>query len=153
MVRTYNNNQNILTKKKIFMKKLFLGLLLLSCSICSVEAQNVLSPSEPYPVYCTIMGYNFWGVGKVKVKLDLGTAAYGKDFESLYDKETGKKIKFNTMMAVINYMSKRGWTLDQVTSYQENNLSKSNVIHYIMKKMVKNDEEIREGLITRESDD
>ncbi len=130
------------------MRKSLLTLLLLLSSISSIEAQNVLSPGEPYPVYCTIMGYNFWGVGKVKVKLDLGATSSSRDFESLYDKETGKKIKFNTMMDVINYMSKRGWVLDHVTCYQENGLSKDNVMHYIMKKMVKTDEEIREGIQT-----
>jgi len=132
------------------MKKIFLlGILLLSIS--NVCAQNVLSPGEKYPVYCTIMGYNFLGIGKVKVKLDLGATSKSRDFESLYDSNTGKKIKFNSMIEVLNYMSKRGWVLDQVTSYQETGgFSKDVVIHYIMKKMVSSDEEIREGLTTRD---
>lgn len=131
--------------------KHFIFLASLLILTCGISAQNVQTPGEPYPVYCTIMGYSFWGFGKVKVKLDLGATSKSKDFESLYD-ENGKKIKFNTMIDVVNYMAKRGWTLDHVTAYQDTGFSKSTVMHYIMKKMVKSDDEIRAGLITRDDD-
>ena len=116
-------------------------------SLCT-QAQSVNQPGEKYPVYCSVKGYNFWGVGKVKVQLDLGYKT--SNFETLLD-ENGKQIKFNTMMEVINYMAKRGWELDQVCFFTEG-MTKTNVANYILKKYITDDEQIREGLKTQEDD-
>lgn len=127
------------------MKKLMLVLAFMM-AVCSAQAQSENQPGEKYPVYCSVKGYNFWGVGKVKVILDLGNRT--KNFESLLD-ESGKQIKFNTMMEVINYMAKRGWELDQVCFFTEG-MSRTNVANYILKKYIKDDNEIREGLNTQD---
>ena len=68
-----------------------------------VSAQS----EKPYPVYCNVVGYNWFGVGKIKVELDMGRFTKGKG-ESLYE-ANGKKKKFHTMMSVLNYMGERGW--------------------------------------------
>jgi hypothetical protein len=101
-----------------------------------------------YPVYCDVKGYNFWGVGKVKVILDLGSVTEGKgSFEGIYD-EKDKPMKFNTMIDALNYLGKRGWKV--VTTYiLTEGFTKQNVIHYMMVKSVTNDSEIREGLTTK----
>ena len=130
------------------MKKVFIVLMMALMNL-GTQAQSVNQPGEKYPVYCSLKGYNFWGVGKVKVQLDLGYKS--NSFESLLD-ENGKKIKFNTMMEVINYMAKRGWELDQVCFFTEG-LSKTNVANYVLKKYITDDSQIREGLKTQDDDD
>lgn len=136
------------------MKKLLFVIAMVLCSL-TVSAQSVVNTEDgKYNVYCDVMGYNFWGFGKVKVQLDMGAVADGKGaFESLYD-ENGKKIKFNTMMDAINYMAKRGWRVHETFVVSESNGLKGyqNVIHYLLEKKVSNDNEIREGLITRDTD-
>ena len=130
------------------MKKVFIIMMMALMSL-GAQAQSVNQPGEKYPVYCSVKGYNFWGVGKVKVQLDLGYKT--SNFETLLD-ENGKKIKFNTMMEVINYMAKRGWELDQVCFFTEG-LSKTNVANYVLKKYITDDSQIREGLKTQDDDD
>lgn len=100
-------------------------------------------------MYCTVMGYNFWGVGKVKVQLDLGRKTNAKGFDSLYGAD-GKKMKFNTMMEVLNYMGERGWRC--IDNYFLTR-GKSNVVHYLLEKWVNSDDEITEGLSIKEDDD
>jgi hypothetical protein len=130
------------------MKRMFI-LMAFVVAVCCAQAQSVNQPGEKYPVYCSLKGYNFWGVGKVKVQLDLGYKT--SNFETLLD-ENGKQIKFNTMMEVINYMAKRGWELDQVCFFTEG-MSKTNVANYIMKKYINDDQQIREGLNTQAEKD
>lgn len=130
------------------MKKVFIMMALL-VAVCCAQAQSVNQPGEKYPVYCSVKGYNFWGVGKVKVQLDLGNKT--SSFESLLD-ENGKQIKFNTMMEVINYMAKRGWELDQVCFFTEG-MTKTNVANYILKKYITDDSEIRAGISTQADKD
>lgn len=130
------------------MKKIVIVLAMMM-AVCCAQAQSVNQPGEKYPVYCSVKGYNFWGVGKVKVQLDLGNKS--SSFESLLD-ESGKQIKFNTMMEVINYMAKRGWELDKVCFFTEG-MSKTNVANYIMKKYVTDDSEIRAGISTQAEKD
>lgn len=130
------------------MKRMFI-LMVLVVAVCCAQAQSVNQPGEKYPVYCSVKGYNFWGVGKVKVQLDLGYKT--SNFETLLD-ENGKQIKFNTMMEVINYMAKRGWELDQVCFFTEG-ISKTNVANYILKKYITDDQQVREGLNTQAEKD
>ena len=87
-------------------------------------------------------------IAKVKVMLDMGAVSNGGgSFESLYG-EDGKQIKFNTVMAAVNYMAKKGWILDK-TYYVTEGAGRA-VLHYVLVKRVKNDDEIRAGLITKE---
>lgn len=114
------------------------------------KAQSAVHTEDgKYPVYCDLKAYNFWGVGKVKVILDMGEVANGKGaYESLYDAD-GKQIKFNTVMAAVNYMAKRGWKLDKTYYVTEGGMKAQTVIHYVLVKNVKSDNEIREGITTK----
>lgn len=136
------------------MKKLLFAIVMAFCCL-SINAQSAVNTEDgKYNVYCDVMGYNFWGFGKVKVQLDLGAVAEGRGaFESLYD-ENGKKIKFNTMMDVINYMSKRGWQVHStyVVTESKGLSGGQNVIHFLLVKKVASDDQIREGLITKDDD-
>lgn len=109
----------------------------------TASAQHALENGKPYQVYCDIMGYNAMGIGKLKVVLDIGDSS--KEYCSLFD-ETGKKIKFNSMIEVVDYMSKHNWTLHSTCAVQ-------NVIHFLMVKTVTDDSQITEGLIVRKDGD
>ena len=113
------------------------------------QAQNTNHSGEKYPVYCCVMGYNFWGFGKVKVQLDLGRKTNSKGFDSLYE-PNGKKMKFNSMMGVLNYMGERGWVC--IENYYLTKGS-SQVVHYLLEKWVSSEEEVTEGLTLKEDAD
>ena len=103
------------------------------------------------PVYCDLMAYNFWGFGKVKVQLDMGDYAYhsSRSYDSLFD-ESGKKMKFNTMMEVLNYMGERGWRVIDTYYITE---GRSKVLHYLLEKWIKEESERKEGLILKEDNE
>lgn len=132
------------------MKKIILILAIIFMAIGAKAQSTIQSEDGKYPVYCDLKAYNFWGVGKVKVMLDMGAVSNGGgSFESLYG-EDGKQIKFNTVMAAVNYMAKKGWILDK-TYYVTEGAGRA-VLHYVLVKRVKNDSEIRAGLITKEEE-
>ncbi len=56
--------------------------------------------------------------------------------------------KRNAVLATMNYMAKKGWILDK-TYYVTEGAGRA-VLHYVLVKRVKNDNEIREGLITKD---
>ena len=126
------------------MKKVLLLLVLAFMSLCA-QAQNVMQSGDKNPAYCVVMGYNVWGFGKVKVQLDLGRKTNNNGFDSLYD-ENGKKMKFNSMVSVLNYMGQHGWRC--INTYYLTKGS-TNVIHYLMEKWISSDDEITEGLILK----
>ena len=115
----------------------------------SVNAQSVVKPGEKYKVYCEVMGFNTWGFGKVKAKLDMGRMPKNKGYESIY--QNGKKRKFNTMMEIVDYMSKRGWKVHSTYVVTEG-LGKQNVLHFLLEKEVTDDSQIDEGLELGEED-
>lgn len=129
------------------MKKVGFVLLMLVASI-GVQAQSVCGAVDgKYPVYCTVMGYNNWGIGKVRVVLDMGDNKSMKSYyQSLFDM-TGKKLRFNTMMSVLDYMGKRGWKVRGTYYITESKLK--NVVHYLLEKYVSDDSEKTEGLTLR----
>ena len=130
------------------MKKIILILAIIFMAIGAKAQSTIQSEDGKYPVYCDLKAYNFWGVGKVKVMLDMGAVSNnGGSFESLYG-EDGKKIKFNTVMAAVNYMAKKGWILDK-TYYVTEGAGRA-VLHYVLVKRVKNEDEVRAGLITKD---
>ena len=124
------------------MKHLIIATLVAIASLSAMAQQK-----KPYPVYCNVMGYNFWGAGKVKVQLDMGRFTKGKGYESIYQPD-GKKMKFHTMMAVLNYMSERGWKC--VGTYFISEPTGGKVVHYLLEKYINDPEEMKEGLILRE---
>ena len=126
---------------------LFFIWICLALSLQAARAQGTQEWLEgKRPVYCNVMGYNFWGVGKVKVRLDMGDGR----FSSLYD-EQGKALKFGTMMSVLDYMGVRGWRC--VDTYYISDGKSSRVIHYLLEKWVSTDEEKLSGLQLQKADD
>ena len=130
------------------MKKMLLMLMMTLIGL-TASAQSVNKPGEKYKVYCEVMGFNTWGFGKVKVKLDMGRMPKNKGYESIY--QNGKKRKFNTMMEILDYMSKRGWTVHSTYVVTEG-LGKQSVLHFLLEKEVTEDSQIDEGLELGEED-
>lgn len=130
------------------MKKIYL-IVVFALFCAMANAQSATQPGEKYPAYCCVMGYNALGFGKVKVQIDLGRKANNKGFDSLYESD-GKKMKFKSMMGVLNYMGERGWRC--INNYP---ITKGNaqVVHYLLEKWVSSDEEITEGLTLKEETD
>ena len=125
------------------MRKILFVLVMALMSL-GAQAQNVTKPGEPYSVFCDLAGYNTWGYGKVKVRLDMGRKQPNKeDYEYIYDGE--QKRKFNTMMEVLDYMAKRGWTVHSTYVITES-VGKQNVLHFLLEKKVTDDSQIDEGL-------
>lgn len=121
-----------------------LVLALFAGSACLAQSLD----GEKYAVYCDVMGYNTMGIGKLKVILDLGGVPSGKQFESIYDEKTGKKMKFNTVIDAVNYLAKRGWRV--VTSYPLSEGSRGKVQHFLLEKWVTDDSQVREGMTTKD---
>ena len=109
------------------MKKI-LFLLMFVLSTSSSIAQ------EKYPYYCTISGtYNL--AMKIRLELEWGEQ---KQLVALRD-ENNKKIEFNNLTDILNYMSARGWQFVTELTYDGH-------IHYLLKKDVSSPEEAKKGL-------
>lgn len=110
------------------MKKLIQSVIFALVTIPSV------AQSEKYPYYCTINGsYNL--AMKLRIEIEWGDS---KNEIHLRD-EVGKKIEFNNLTDILNYMSARGWEFVTVTYYDK-------VVHYLLKKNVSSPEEAKQGL-------
>ena len=127
--------------KKVFI--LVVGILLCATTFAQTK-------QEPYKVYCEIIGQTHSLSSKVDVELDFGQSySFWSSDRRLFD-ENGKKIVFNSMLDAANYMARRGWELEvafPVVSISSGD-SESPEYHWIMSKMVVNDEQITEGLKT-----
>ena len=115
------------------MKKMLLALLSFFC--LALSAQNIKDNGEPYEVYCACTGD--WIIsGAVKPKHIIWGDQ--KEVVHLTTKE-GKKIKFNNMVDVANYLSKRGWKVRDSETL-------STHIFVVYVKTVRSDDEAKEGL-------
>ena len=128
------------------MKKLLI--LMVGMLLCAVAAYA--QETQPYKVYCEIVSSSRILSDKVNVDLDFGQASsFVSDDRRLYD-ENGKAIIFNSMLDAANYMARRGWELEEafpVISISSGD-SGSPSYHWIMSKLVTDDAQITEGLIT-----
>ena len=109
----------------------------------SVKSQSI---ENKRPVYCDMMAYSFWGIGKIRIILDMGDRKAGQEFETICE-NNGKQKKFNTMMEALNYMGERGWKVIG-TYYLES--FKTPVIHYLLEKWISDESERKAGLILEE---
>ena len=118
--------------KKI-MKKLIMILLAITFSL-NISAQNYKNDGKPYYFYCQMTATkNLTGVLRLELEWD-----NKEDNEFLRD-ENGKKIEFVSVVDMLNYMSRRGWELNKTYVVQ-------NVIRFLFRKLVTNDDEAKEGL-------
>lgn len=94
-------------------------------------------------------GTNFLNLNKnVKVSVDLGQFQSATKAYTLLD-ENGKDIKFNSMVAAMNYMGERGWKFIQAYVVT---VSNQNVLHWLLYKDVTDPAQIKEGLNVKNMD-
>ena len=119
------------------MKKIIVLLFVFLSSI-SVSAQNYKNDGKPYAFYCQLVGFKNLN-GQLRLKVLWNNIRTENNLRN----ENGEKIEFFTMVDAMNYMSKRGWDYVECVTYKDGS---SNVVHYIFRKYVTNDEEAKEGL-------
>lgn len=105
----------------------------------------MLLAQDKYKVYCSLIGdENSLKKGIVSVRIDYGQSDL-KD--NKFVDENGKEIKFRTMVAAMNFMSKLGWNLEQVYNRYDK-IDGSPIIIWVLSKEVFSDEEITDGFQT-----
>lgn len=111
-----------------------------------VQACTMLFAQNKYKAYCSLIGdENSLKKGIVDVRID-----YGQDDlkDNNFVDENGKEIKFRTMISTMNFMSKLGWSLEQVYNRYDK-IDGSPFIIWVLSKEVSSDEEITEGFQTK----
>ena len=118
------------------MKKLLFFFALLLASIF-VKAQDTIKTVEPYYFYCQVRG-----VMQISGRIEPSKIIWsGEKKEMVLTDENGRDLWLDNMADVMNYMSKRGWELDNVFVLDHNSW-----FYYIFKKKVTSDEEAKAGL-------
>lgn len=93
------------------------------------------------------------GTEKLNSKMEITFDFLGNDSDKLSKKmqivdEKGNPIEFNSMVAAMNYMSKRDWDFSEAYS---TNLEDGTVVeHWILCKLATSQEEARRGILTKE---
>lgn len=131
------------------MRKILLAVFM---SVMMLSISTTASAEETTKrVYAELLGTgtNFLNLNKnVKVSVDLGQFQSATKAYTLLD-ENGKDIKFNSMVAAMNYMGERGWKFIQAYVVTVNN---QNVLHWLLYKDVTDPAQIKEGLNVKNMD-
>ena len=122
----------IRTNNNIIMKKFVLSLAMMLLGA-------MLYAQEPYRAYCMITtSGKILQRGDIEVFIDFGQQINWNPAAHLVDLDTGKDLKFNSMVNALNYLSKRGWQVQQMIDEK---------IIFLYKEVI-NDSQITEGLMT-----
>ena len=109
--------------------------------ILMLSITSIAYAQKTRPAYCEVMAYNFWGVGKVYITIDLGAERNG----TICD-ENQKPVKFNSHIDALNYMAKLGWAVKDTYSLS---VIKEEVLHFLLVKEVTDDGQISEGIYVK----
>ena len=112
--------------------------------LLAIFAIGIVFASNAKEVYCELVGSCIITGTKVRVSVDFGENTAFKAANNQLVDEQGKAIKFNTMVAALNYMGQFGWKFKAAYALSMGN---QNVIHWLLAKEVENDEEIKEGIL------
>lgn len=119
------------------MKTLLLTFLFCTSFFISANSQTVNDiPIEDIGVeYIQIIGTSRFLSDKVNIEIDFGqsTKFIGSNTEKKIKDEDGKKIKFNSMIDALNFMSQNGYEFIQAFALVEGNEKE---YHYLLKKRV-----------------
>lgn len=89
---------------------------------------------EPKFVYCQIVATEKFLSNKVTIELDFGQKMKYFADNRLKD-ESGKAVKFNTIVDAMNYMGNQGWEFTQSTLVAvPNGLGSNTLVHYVVMK-------------------
>lgn len=113
----------------------------------------IVASGMPHKVFVEIIAYAKPLSTKVTINVDFGQVQklFGSN-DFLVDKQTGKKIVFNSLVDAMNYFGRLGWDFEQ--AYVVTTINKKlgglggeqNVYHWLLSKTVLNDNEITQGL-------
>ena len=109
--------------------------------ILMLSLASIAYAQKTRPAYCEMMAYNFWGVGKVYITIDLGAERNG----TICDADQ-KPVKFNSPIDALNYLAKLGWAVKD--TYFLSGL-KDKVLHFLLVKEVIDDSQISEGIYVK----
>ena len=112
------------------MKKYFVILFALISLQASAQEAN---DGKSYYFYCEFFLSSMWG-GTYQANLSMNEEEY-----LVICDENNEPLKYKEYIPFVNILSKAGWM------YVESNI-KGGLIHYVMKKEVKSDEEAKAGL-------
>lgn len=110
---------------------------------------SAIAQDEAGKVYCELRGTGKFMSSKVIVTVDFGqeTNIWTSSSKQYLVDERGKAKSFNSMVDAMNFMGRLGWNFEQayiVTSGSQN------VYHWLLSKSIANEEEIRDGITTKE---
>ena len=120
------------------MKRIILSLILTLCTVCGIAQTS-------QKTYCEIIGQgNPYGTSLIRVYIDIGQQdnIFTSNSRILVDKDN-KKIKFNSMIDVLNYMTQFGWKLEHPYAINDGG---SCYYHYLLSKEITDKKQIKEGL-------
>ena len=129
------------------MKKM---ILLAASLLLFAAAAFAQEPAKPYKVYCAFVSETRVLSYECEVDMDYGQEASSWTTDRrLYD-EKGKTLKFNSVMDAVNYLGRKGWVLEECSQVlTPTNVGSDNPSYrWIMSKMITDDSQILEGLIT-----
>lgn len=129
------------------MRKL-LSIIIATLSVATLHA------TEPSTTYCTVRGNHL--VGNTNGYIGSATIDYGQPRsakEYLVD-DNGKRLHFDSVVILINYMAKAGWKLESTYTQYSRSLTENRnldefVITIVLSKEITSDEEITDGFMTR----
>lgn len=105
---------------------------------------------KPHKIYAELLGTSNLLQTKVTISIDFGQQlTFGQQHaqKQLVDAQ-GREMKFNSMVDAMNYMGTLGWEFEQAYVVTTSN---QNVYHWLMSKVVDNDESATQGIQTRKN--
>lgn len=120
------------------MKDCILVVLLLNISFAFAQITVNDQPMEQIDVeYLEIVGTSRSLSDKMNVEIDFGqdTKFFSGNKRTRVEDERGNRIKFNSMIDALNFMSKYGFEFVQAYVVQDN---KDEVYHYLCKRIAEN---------------
>ncbi len=126
------------------MKRYLLTFFLVFCALTSF--------AQSHRYYCEIKGYEKGLTSNYKVIFDFGQkvsqSAWNKKSHKLkFVDENGKKIKFKSVIDAANFMSERGWFLQE--AYSAPYSSSKSLKHWVFYKEASNLDEVKDGFLRK----
>lgn len=126
------------------MKRYLLTFFLVFCALTSF--------AQSHRYYCEVKGYEKGVKSKIKPVFDLGEKVSKELWNCKCRKlkfvdENGKRIKFRSIVDTANFMSERGWILQE--AYAAAYSSKTFVKHWIFYKEANDLNDVKEGLMRK----
>lgn len=133
------------------MKRFFATLLLVLFVSLSFAQKHVANSAE-HRYYCELKCYEKGVKSNDKVILEFGKVV-SKDVWDYPNRkvkfvdENGKVIKFKSIVDAANFLSERGWTLEQ--TYSSSYVGRKPVKHWIFSKEADDYDAVKEGFVTQ----